>query len=767
MNNSKRPLTVSDLYLINHASTSIYSTIIQNSKFNQIFNGKIKFYQMLSDNLGCNIDSGTLFVSREEAEDLFEIIWSLTTDPALKNRALNYRYVISSGMDLLKMQPLDVQQLWYKTNVSLLKKLVIFDRNNRSAAKEKKNSDKLCRRMLSEEEIGIIDSYIPPRIPVLNIPVFSFDPWFNEAKMTRIFNMDLAKKEIIKSLIQQFENDQLQSQNIKVCYNDSTPPFYNIRLKQCKYPLAIEIFQVPSKMSMPRHPSQEMLNSFFYLIYEANQTMKTKPIQKDSYLIELNISAIPAIKAPYMYELDQITGYHVFQNKLSDMIREDNVETSPNFLVTLMVETRVIYPMDVLINDDAESLKVVIKGVDSSIYGSFAKDINISPTRKSECKAAIELLKDAETRNNDKIQKYEAKINVLKKQDENHKDLEKIEADLKTCRYIAREINKIVHEESSSYSPIIESHEFLPTGPQQQENNYFINISIIPKYVDDIKYPIVARQCPKVKELMMMNFATGSIECIFDHNTDRSLKSNRKHLTLFINRDYLVRKHQQISLCGNLVERYKSGEIDLSFDVIDILNVCQGITLQNQYKQYIPIYTNRTSFTDSLILSFIQYSKMEQIMMVDKMTKIVYVSSENELLKEKLNFAFNSIPDAGAGDDINVKVDKLWHSSRELSLNNNGTSNELVLLKYFCNLNHSKSKVNGNRWKVVILSEEQSIVLRTFRLGIDRNIAIEELFKCLSEMEERITDNNNNKFENILNCIRKDEMPNENMFLHD
>ena len=284
-------------------------------------------------------------LTKDQFQRLFQAIIEsknkLDIDPFSPESVKKDNFVICPyALTVQKLQKLELQQMLIKQQIEALKQMWVPN-----ATKEQQE------QQLSEETIKIITDYIPTGICVSDLRVVSIG-YGNYYQQTQVFDMEIAKAEIIKQVTFQINNFLIKPENIETCLGHDPP---QIRLLQAKYPVMIDTFQIDSQL-LPNE--QHSAYNYWCVMKDANEQ---KQPQNKSHFVHIKVSAVAAIVVSEEEHIaiekkptpEQVVAaaHRRFILKVSKILNKgQRLESSTDFMIALMIEKETAHSTELLFN---------------------------------------------------------------------------------------------------------------------------------------------------------------------------------------------------------------------------------------------------------------------------------------------------------------------------------------------------------------------------------------------------------------------------------
>ena len=326
----------------------------------------------------------------------------------------------------------------------------------------------------------------------------------------------------------------------------------------------------------------------------------------------------------------------------------------------------------------------------------------------------------------------------------------------------------------NTFTPVFQ--EPIQLQSHEKHQNGMVNMTIIiavNSKLNRLSGRRISIQANSVERLFMMNYRQGVIKYEGDSQHHHSTETMKK-LINYTERKYRIKKEMQLfsrikaEKKDEFVEKYIEGQIDLQYGVVDILQISN--CLDNKYQQQIP-YNHATATTVTNKLKYINHDTYDQIMIIDKQMKIVYITDENKEIAEAITTTMNAIPDEIQQqqqrlNDVDVDVDDEEEEEEEemdvelkdierqeehafivkidQSIDEVRNIQPTFEMQQLINITWNDQQNNEieKRWKTIIMNKEQSRLLRRqHQISIPYKSLIctiesKEINDCLSEIEK-------------------------------
>ena len=348
MNEKLQKITINDLWMMDRPTEEQ-----RNLAKNDDIVGVIDKVQSMSDTLApfIHLREFPVTVTQDQFETIIHAITEnkneLDIDPFSPESPKKENFVICpDALSVQQLQKFDLQQMLIKEQIEALTHMWFPN-----ATKEQQD------QQLSEETIKIITDYIPRGICVSDLRVISIGHG-NYYQQTQVFDMDIAKAEIIKKLTYQIKESLIKPENIEICLGHDPP---QIRLLQAKYPVIIDTFQIDSQL-LPNE--QHSAYNYWCVIKDANEEKQAQKerLQNKSHFVHIKVSAVAAIvvsEDQYLTIENKQTAkqktaaaHRTFVVKVSQILSlGQRLESSPDFMIALMIEKDIAHSTELIFNE--------------------------------------------------------------------------------------------------------------------------------------------------------------------------------------------------------------------------------------------------------------------------------------------------------------------------------------------------------------------------------------------------------------------------------
>ena len=348
MNEKRKKMTINDLWIMDRP-TEEQRNLAKNADIVDVINQIESRNETLAPLVWLNKLPVTVTGPEFEiiTHAIVEFKNELDIDPFSPESPKKENFVICPGaLTVQKLQKLDLEQILIKEQIEALK-YIWFP----NATKEQED------QQLSEEIIKIITEYIPRGICVCDLRVISIGHG-NYYQQTQVFDMDIAKSEIIKKLTSQINNHLIKPENIEICLGHDPP---QIRLLQAKYPVFVDTFKIGSQL-LPNE--QHSAYNYWCVMKDANEEKQAQKerLENKSHFVHIKVSAVAAIIVTddeHLMIEDKPTpeqrmaaAHRIFTVKVSKILtQEQRLESSPDFMIALMIEKDTAHSTELIFNE--------------------------------------------------------------------------------------------------------------------------------------------------------------------------------------------------------------------------------------------------------------------------------------------------------------------------------------------------------------------------------------------------------------------------------
>ena len=580
-----------------------------------------------------------LTLTREETEILLNLFLNADKLNEIEEKYIEKpsRFIISEGLDVVKLQTFQLQQLLNQENQEILQVTT------------------------TPQTQKLINEYIPTGPPLQEIPVkkIGSDSFID---FNHLFDMEVVRETIQNKLELLVKEKKISPEEIKFCGNYDGKYTAHIRINTKKLLLATHTFQIKQEMQ-PRESNR----SHYFNMYQMEQKEELSPILQHAHQMTIKIFAVPAVvidNLKYRAIISQTTKQKrnlVAYNIAMQALKQMNIKVNPSIISTFDIEFNTNYPMKQVMYNPL-SLKINIRGtgIDSKVtlripqqqqikYKQFKRRIqNYKFEVLREYNAKIMEAKQINnTYGNEAINKLEQRLKKKAKESDPQDDMKlytQMVQDLqqrkqqqiiklnqltelkRQARNLKSEINKLQRFDddiSLRYSPLMVQTYHVPASPVQQANMLFVSILLSKngfyrRLGINHCEPRPSIQAANIDQLMIMDFSNGVIQYKFNPMNHRNAK-DMKLLINEIQRKYLKTKFKQEKM-----RQMQNVNNEFEFTIIDVIRYCTGLI---KFNVAIPI-NYKTTNSNEYKLKEIDTNK--SLIIMDRKNKMVYIDNEQD-----------------------------------------------------------------------------------------------------------------------------------------